>query len=156
MPGIHINVGPDRIWFNVLHGREQSTAAWAKDDPTVGRRRRIRALLNRDAHVCRWLSSPQEPTWTLCSPNSPTNSSSKTSPNPAPFSALFPITISKPPTITSSNSSPWNSLIGAHENSDWSDGKLVIDANHGPIHLLQSAFYAVKLEVQRRDAAQSV
>ena len=43
-------------------------------------------------------------------------------------------------------------LIGAHENSEWSDGKLVIDANHGPIHLLQAAFYAVKLEVQRRDA----
>ena len=41
-------------------------------------------------------------------------------------------------------------LIGAHKNSDWSDGKLVIDANHGPIHLLQAAFYAVKLEVQRR------
>ncbi|HUS04747.1 MAG TPA: hypothetical protein VMZ52_00510 [Bryobacteraceae bacterium] len=44
-------------------------------------------------------------------------------------------------------------LIGAHENSEWSTGKLVIDANHGPIHLLQAAFYAVKLEVQRRDAA---
>jgi len=44
-------------------------------------------------------------------------------------------------------------LIGAHENSDWSDGKLVIDANHGPIHLLQAAFYAVKLEVQRRKLA---
>jgi hypothetical protein len=43
-------------------------------------------------------------------------------------------------------------LIGAHENSEWSNGKLVIDANHGPIHLLQSAFYAVKLECQRRDA----
>ena len=42
-------------------------------------------------------------------------------------------------------------LIGAHENSDWSDGKLVIDANHGPIHLLQAAFYAVKLELQRRE-----
>ncbi len=41
-------------------------------------------------------------------------------------------------------------LIGAYENSDWSDGKLVIDANHGPIHLLQAAFYAVKLEVLRR------
>lgn len=41
-------------------------------------------------------------------------------------------------------------LIGAHENSDWSNGKLVIDANHGPIHLLQTAFYAVKLEVRRR------
>jgi hypothetical protein len=41
-------------------------------------------------------------------------------------------------------------LIGAHENSDWFNGKLVIDANHGPIHLLQAAFYAVKLEVQRR------
>jgi hypothetical protein len=44
-------------------------------------------------------------------------------------------------------------LIGAHENSDWSDGNLVIAANHGPIHLLQAAFYAVKLEVQRRNAA---
>jgi hypothetical protein len=41
-------------------------------------------------------------------------------------------------------------LIGAHENSDWFKGKLLIDANHGPIHLLQAAFYAVKLEVQRR------
>ena len=41
-------------------------------------------------------------------------------------------------------------LIGAHENSDWSHGKLVTDANHGPIHLLQAAFYAVKLEVLRR------
>ncbi len=41
-------------------------------------------------------------------------------------------------------------LIGAHENSDWSNGKLVIDANQGNIHLLQAAFYAVKLEVQRR------
>jgi hypothetical protein len=41
-------------------------------------------------------------------------------------------------------------LIGAHENSEWSNGKLVIDANHGPIHLLQAAFYAVRLEVQRR------
>ena len=44
-------------------------------------------------------------------------------------------------------------LIGAHANSDWSNGKLVIDANHGPIHLLQAAFYAVKLEVQRRKLA---
>ena len=41
-------------------------------------------------------------------------------------------------------------LIGADKNSDWSNGKLVIDANHGPIHLLQAAFYAVRLEVQRR------
>ena len=41
-------------------------------------------------------------------------------------------------------------LIGAHENSEWSDGTLVINANHGPIHLLQAAFYAVRLEVQRR------
>ena len=38
-------------------------------------------------------------------------------------------------------------LIGADKNSDWSNGKLVIDANHGPIHLLQTAFYAVRLEV---------
>ena len=41
-------------------------------------------------------------------------------------------------------------LTGAHENSEWSDGNLVIAANHGPIHLLQAAFYAVKLEVRRR------
>lgn len=41
-------------------------------------------------------------------------------------------------------------LIGADKNSEWSDGKLVIDANHGPIHLLQAAFYAVRLELQRR------
>ena len=40
-------------------------------------------------------------------------------------------------------------LIGAHENSEWSDGELVIDANLGNIHLLQAAFYAVKLELQR-------
>lgn len=44
-------------------------------------------------------------------------------------------------------------LIGAAKNSDWSDGKFVIDANHGPIHLLEAAFYAVKLEVQRRKLA---
>jgi len=40
-------------------------------------------------------------------------------------------------------------LIGAHENSSWHDGNLVIAGNHGPIHLLQAAFYAVRLEVQR-------
>jgi hypothetical protein len=45
-------------------------------------------------------------------------------------------------------------LIGADKNSEWSCGKLVIAANEGPIHLLQAAFYAVKLEVQRRDNAQ--
>jgi hypothetical protein len=45
-------------------------------------------------------------------------------------------------------------LIGAHENSEWSDGKLVIDANHRNIHLLQAAFYAAKLEVQRRSGAE--
>ena len=44
----------------------------------------------------------------------------------------------------------WELLIGAHEDSHWARGKLVIDANHGPIHLLQAAFYAVRLEVQRR------
>ncbi len=43
-------------------------------------------------------------------------------------------------------------LIGADKNSDWSNGKLVIHANHGPIHLLQTAFYAVRIEVQRRSA----
>jgi hypothetical protein len=41
-------------------------------------------------------------------------------------------------------------LIGADRNSEWSNGKLVIDANHGSIHLLQAVFYAVRLEVQRR------
>jgi len=44
-------------------------------------------------------------------------------------------------------------LIGAAKNSDWFNGKLVIDANYGPIHLLQTAFYAVRLEVQRRKLA---
>ena len=43
-------------------------------------------------------------------------------------------------------------LVGAHEKSTWSNGNLVIAANHGPIHLLQAAFYAVKLEVERRSA----
>jgi hypothetical protein len=41
-------------------------------------------------------------------------------------------------------------LSGALENSEWSDGKLVIDANLANIHLTQTAFYAVKLEVRRR------
>jgi len=41
-------------------------------------------------------------------------------------------------------------LIGAHENSEWAGGKLVIAGNRGRIHLLQAAFYAVKLEVERR------
>jgi hypothetical protein len=41
-------------------------------------------------------------------------------------------------------------LIGADKNSDRLDGKLVIDANHGHIHLLQTAFCAVRLEMQRR------
>lgn len=48
-------------------------------------------------------------------------------------------------------------LIGAAKNSDWSDGKFVIDANHGPIHgpihLLETAFYAVRLELRRRKLA---
>jgi hypothetical protein len=41
-------------------------------------------------------------------------------------------------------------LIGLHENSESSEGKLVIAGNRGRIHLLQAAFYAVKLEAQRR------
>jgi len=45
-------------------------------------------------------------------------------------------------------------LIGAHENSEWADGKLVIAGNRGRIHLLQAAFYALKLELQRRSGAQ--
>ena len=44
-------------------------------------------------------------------------------------------------------------LIGADKNSEWSNGNLVIDANHGPIHLLQAAFYSIRLEVQRRRLA---
>jgi hypothetical protein len=43
-------------------------------------------------------------------------------------------------------------LIGADKNSEWSNGNLVIAANHRHIHLLQAAFYAVRLEVQRRGA----
>ncbi|WP_031496146.1 hypothetical protein [Bryobacter aggregatus] len=43
-------------------------------------------------------------------------------------------------------------LSGAHENSEWSNGKLVIAGSRGNIHLLQAAFYAVMLEVQRRGA----
>ncbi|MFN7543639.1 MAG: hypothetical protein ACK5TN_12705 [Acidobacteriota bacterium] len=41
-------------------------------------------------------------------------------------------------------------LIGAHQDSEWSDGNLTISANLGPIHLLQAAFYAVTLELHRR------
>jgi hypothetical protein len=41
-------------------------------------------------------------------------------------------------------------LVGAERNSAWSDGNLVIAANHRNIHLLQAAFYVVKLEAQRR------
>ncbi len=43
-------------------------------------------------------------------------------------------------------------LVGAHKNSTWTNGNLVIAANHRNIHLLQAAFYAVQLEVQRRGA----
>jgi hypothetical protein len=46
-------------------------------------------------------------------------------------------------------------LVGADRDSDWRDGNLVIAANHRNIHLLQAAFYAVKLEVQRRCAVVS-
>lgn len=49
----------------------------------------------------------KEPSWTLCLPNSPTNFSSRTSPNQAPFLPPYPMTTFKPPTITSSNTSPW-------------------------------------------------
>ncbi len=41
-------------------------------------------------------------------------------------------------------------LISAHESSRWSDSKRVIACNRGSIHRLQAAFYAGKLEVQRR------
>ena len=41
-------------------------------------------------------------------------------------------------------------LSGTDQDSSWCDGRLVIDANHHQIHLLQAAFYAVKLECQRR------
>jgi hypothetical protein len=94
----------------------------------------------------------KEPSWTLCSPNSPTNSSSKTSPNQAPFSALFPMTTPRfYDRILEQFALEF--LIGADKNSTWSNGNLVIAANHGPIHLLQAAFYAVRLEVQRRSVA---
>ena len=43
-------------------------------------------------------------------------------------------------------------LVGADKHSEWSNSNLVIAANHRNIHLLQAAFYAVKLEVQRRNA----
>jgi hypothetical protein len=80
------------------------------------------------------------------------NFSSRTSPNQAPFSALFPVTISKPLTITSSNRFALALLIGAHRDSSWSNGNLIIAANLGNITLLQTAFYAVKLEVRRRNS----
>jgi hypothetical protein len=41
-------------------------------------------------------------------------------------------------------------LIGVQKDSTWSKGKLVIDANHGNIHLMQTAFYTLKLEAKRR------
>jgi hypothetical protein len=44
-------------------------------------------------------------------------------------------------------------LVGADKNSEWSNGNLVIAANHRNIHMLQAAFYAVRLEVQRRKLA---
>lgn len=43
-------------------------------------------------------------------------------------------------------------VIGAHQDSEWSDGKLVIAGNRGRIHLAQAAFYALKLELQQRGA----
>ena len=43
-------------------------------------------------------------------------------------------------------------LIGAR-NSDWSNGNLVIAAKHGPFHSLQTALYAVRLELQQRKTA---
>lgn len=43
-------------------------------------------------------------------------------------------------------------LVGAHADSEWSDGKLVIAGNRANIHRLQACFYATKLECQRRDA----
>ncbi len=41
-------------------------------------------------------------------------------------------------------------LVGAHQNSEWSDGRLVIGANLGNIPLLQATFYAVRLKLRRR------
>lgn len=40
--------------------------------------------------------------------------------------------------------------IGSCEDSQWIDGNLVIQANEEPIHFLQVAFYAIRLEMQRR------
>ncbi len=41
-------------------------------------------------------------------------------------------------------------VIGAYEKSEWVGGKLVIDANEGPISFVQTALFAVRLEKQRR------
>jgi hypothetical protein len=40
--------------------------------------------------------------------------------------------------------------IGIWENSDWYGSKLVIDANEGPISFFQAIFYAIRLEMRRR------
>ena len=77
----------------------------------------------------------------------------QTSPNRAPSSPSYPITISKPTRIASSNISRRSFRSAAAKNSEWSNGKLVIDANHGPTHLLEAAFYVVRLEVQRTGGA---
>jgi hypothetical protein len=44
-------------------------------------------------------------------------------------------------------------VIGACDGSDWVGENLVIAANEGSISFLQVAFYAVRLERQRRKAA---
>lgn len=41
---LEIQVEPDSHLVNALHGREKLTAAWIKDDSTVGHRHRARAL----------------------------------------------------------------------------------------------------------------
>jgi hypothetical protein len=40
--------------------------------------------------------------------------------------------------------------IGVWENSEWYGSKLVIDANEGPISFFQTVFYAIRLEMRRR------
>ena len=44
-------------------------------------------------------------------------------------------------------------VIGASDDSDWRSGMLVIAANQGSIHFCQTAFYAIRLERQRRKAS---
>jgi len=45
--------------------------------------------------------------------------------------------------------------IGVCDASEWMGGTLVIDANRGAIHFLQTAFHAIRLEIQQRQAVRN-